>query len=599
MSAATLNVGGSVFVVGAETIAQLPLLGQAVRDGGGGTVYVDSTPQVFMGLVGFLRTGTLPHGVTADAVASVAAQYGADELAARCRSLQHLPEAIPLPVSQPAPVQQQIGIPVAVHPPVHPDARFTPQQGQYVPEYHNQGHYVPQYHTVLPEYIPGASAEWLAKQRGPPPTFHPDEMEASKMGVSLQGCLRFSTPPNLITTRTLLLKNESNHGDVVLTGIVVARTLGGGTFHAQDASGVSQRANVMVVLPPGASYPVTVSFMATALGRSASWIMFSIYTPSCCFRVGQEGIADVRHSSLDVDAVPYRPIALRALFDTEPVQTFPSVPPPIAPSWRAADRVATYTLPDVYRHLPSYGPELVDGPLTDASQTASWWHTLLWLEEAAAVRDMGLFDLSGVQAHTCPMPQQQLMSNLRPSGRAICCVRINVPGLPERRPHLCVGDALKLRPTKNAGQEFQGYVYTVEATAKPPHVVVGVNSALAGPAFSGAGHTVPEFHVRFFVRRNRLRRCHAAVDAVQQGEGPVLPPLRSGLRPQAALPPSVMGDSRPALPSDEVAGLNIEQQHGVGEIVRRGYGLQPFLVYGPPGTGKTRVVIAAARLVVE
>eukprot|EP01062_Namystynia_karyoxenos_P074491 TRINITY_DN713_c0_g4_i1.p1 TRINITY_DN713_c0_g4~~TRINITY_DN713_c0_g4_i1.p1 ORF type:complete len:1116 (+),score=261.22 TRINITY_DN713_c0_g4_i1:74-3421(+) len=445
--------------------------------------------------------------------------------------------------------------------------------------------------------LPGCSVqatEWLANLQKPPAVIEPTELAADKGFVHIYGELRFGAHTALRAPVQLQLTAcNSGMREVKLAGVVVCPGQGEpSAFRCHDPLGVSNaQTPKLVAIPPGGMYSVSVECRAQLAGRHAAWVVFSFLEPQFSFRIGREATAEIAPSRLDGDAEPFCPLALRGLFDIPAMDVRRGHPPPLPPSWQDARQDDEHWVPDEIMHLPSFGTELLDGslpararqhlaPLFDGRPGGpAWWRALLWLEEAASQRDMRMFDLYRVQLRHCkhcPVPEATLTV---PVTMAI----VAVPGLPERRPHLCYGDQVWVRPADNISVEWLGHIYGVRPTGRDPHVVIGFESSF--------GTMAPQqmFHVRFAGRRTKLRRCHAAVVAAAHQQGPPLYGVPAAPRPAEE------GPERPLDPCPGGTELNEEQIAGVRAICTDEPGQEPYLVYGPPGTGKTRVIVEAAR----
>eukprot|EP01065_Artemidia_motanka_P018234 TRINITY_DN21556_c0_g1_i3.p1 TRINITY_DN21556_c0_g1~~TRINITY_DN21556_c0_g1_i3.p1 ORF type:complete len:1065 (+),score=256.13 TRINITY_DN21556_c0_g1_i3:132-3326(+) len=557
------------------------MLDQAVAHSApGGVTFVDGDPQSVMFLLRYARTGVLPDATVAAAtlrqIESDATLYEVPEVARHCRAILETGSQASGPPSRAAPADASLdAIPVARQAePVLP----SPVQAATLP--HSMRYSLMEIAAGRP--APDASTNLAA------------------VGVVVSGRLEFGRiSPGSVPAMTLDVKNVSR-GWMVLAQVSVEPRAGEqDAFTAQHYFGGAQ---CPVQLPPAStycpSYQVTVHCQARGLGQHCGAVVLSFVSPSAGpFQVRAPASAEVSPGFLDVDAEPFRSVALQQLFDTQAVpHTVPE--PPLPPSWTSVNN----SVPAAVARLRSAGdnviherPESVKdllAPIHDpaGTRTEKWWETLLWLEEAAASRDMVLFDMHWVPvtgAASCPVPLQSLTFK-------VCLVHLTVPGLPERRPHICYGDGIRLREVNSTDHEWLGWVFGVRPTADSPHVVVGLSSDFA-EAFLKPHTSQPAFYVRFCGRRSRLRRCHAAVAAADRGEGPVIPPL-SATRiswESAAIPRDIA--QRPAVEADEAESLNEEQSRGVADILAKQPSTPPYLVYGPPGTGKTRVVVAAAR----
>ncbi|KAG8978724.1 hypothetical protein FRC05_009997 [Tulasnella sp. 425] len=220
--------------------------------------------------------------------------------------------------------------------------------------------------------------------------------------------------------------------------------------------------------------------------------------------------------------------------------------------------------------------EIVPSGLVHATYT-DFWQILLWLEEYQANKDMENYDQKDTQFSVrlrrnylyVPVISTQWLMPISPFAAVrnpppwssnlnlLTTVKVEVPGLAERRPSVIIGDSVLARPTNYpVGRWFRGYVHGIQQT----NVVLGFHPSFDYPP----GQNI---NVEFELNRSLLRRMHWA--------------MRSEYCPRSTLFPC---------PGDVFAqGLAAPSQHDA--IAMLPPGAIPFIIFGPPGTGKTVTLV--------
>lgn len=191
---------------------------------------------------------------------------------------------------------------------------------------------------------------------------------------------------------------------------------------------------------------------------------------------------------------------------------------------------------------------------------------------------------------------------------AYALLMINVPGLPEGRPALTIGDWVHLRNGTNPLQEV---VAVVASTERSTAFLLPANSfwtaelkeALACSPQGGAVHCKefdPFTSVRFAFDRRPLMHMRGALIATASmaHSARLLPSLDGsdatdpGMQPVLADVTS-LAETLPCM-SRSGERLNAEQRLAVAAVVLGAGRPSPYAVWGPPGTGKTVTLVACA-----
>lgn len=156
-------------------------------------------------------------------------------------------------------------------------------------------------------------------------------------------------------------------------------------------------------------------------------------------------------------------------------------------------------------------------------------------------------------------------------------LKLNVPGLQEKRPSVLYGDRVYVT-LPNRQEEFSGFVHGVEQSS----VLLKFHKDFHRDYVNGL-----KCAVRFSFNRSSLRRIY---DGIILNTNPVLQfPWR---------------DTRNAFQDLKVRCMNFndklndEQRLSVVKILNMRNG-QPFVIFGPPGTGKTMTVVEAIKNVLH
>ena len=394
-----------------------------------------------------------------------------------------------------------------------------------------------------------------------------------------------------------------------------------------------------VLIPPGGAYEVTVRLHCApkdAGGVLAAWLLATLVplaahtdAPAAAplvlgRRVAAALLSDAHAAAIracfafNPDARPFRPAALRAVFDT-PASAFSAslVADPLALLPCAVQAC-------LHAGMTALVPVAEDGA-GDGGDDATDAHTplgmallehrrlrvafrvlsrLLRLEESAQTRAMRAYDLYGVTLSAVPFDS----SNLQSINREQRLFALSVPGLAENRPAVSVGDVVHLRGVAAPGA---AEVAASVATTRPRDacVVLALNSnvmALLGARPDADSLAV---HARFALDRTLFARTSAALlTELGAAAARVAAMSVTGSTPAVGARPSLLPDMRPpafvprappcaaeTLAPRRGPPLNEEQTDAVLSVLNGHADGAPHVLYGPPGTGKTLTVVEAAR----
>ncbi|KAG6846754.1 hypothetical protein H0H93_012093 [Arthromyces matolae] len=162
-------------------------------------------------------------------------------------------------------------------------------------------------------------------------------------------------------------------------------------------------------------------------------------------------------------------------------------------------------------------------------------------------------------------------------------IRLEVPGLAEKRPSVLVGDRILVQAKESSqGHWYEGGVHAV----RKEEVTLRFNQSFKR---SSTGQL---YNVRFKLNRYPIRRQHQALDAAFSEER-VLFPERKHLLIHTPPPPAAIRLFNPLI------GKNAPQLQAVTSIIKLPPGSPPFVIFGPPGTGKTITAVEAIRQVLK
>jgi helicase MOV-10 len=213
-------------------------------------------------------------------------------------------------------------------------------------------------------------------------------------------------------------------------------------------------------------------------------------------------------------------------------------------------------------------------------------HNLLWIEEAAEIKNMRRFDLPSVQFVAEMQYLFHGISELMPPDAKI--FGFTVAGLAERRPSVLVGDRLFAWDAEcETDYEYEGWVCKVTADT----VYTRFNRSFEQVAIGRP------FHVRFEYDRLQMRCKHRAVDHCPVDLlWPKPDAHRAALDHGLSLPgrePTIPADGQP---------VDTYQSAAICAIVRRRSLLEsghvsqaPFLLRGSFGCGKTHTLVECVR----
>ncbi|KAJ9473412.1 putative RNA helicase SDE3 [Diplonema papillatum] len=312
-------------------------------------------------------------------------------------------------------------------------------------------------------------------------------------------------------------------------------------------------------------------------------------------------------SRLNAAASTFVPSALKRAFDEPAREVIQATPPAIPPSYsnrawtQALDSKAAPVADAAFfdrRALAAF--PVLSEPLSAANYVRRF-EALLWVEEARMTEEIKSFDLYHTRLAFAPAGGEAADGGPCDNVRLL----LDIPGLHEQRPGLLYGDMVWVKDSKDPAREWTAYIEDTHANrpaaggAVPPGpvsaVLLTINASFAEeyPSLAGAA-----FHVRFGIRRTKLRRMHAAL-AMVAAAGAAGTGVRLFPGPSQFPPPEVAGAAAFDF-FDE--NLNAEQTKAVGDIVRRTGWLgaaNPYVIFGPPGTGKTLTIIEATKQVLS
>jgi helicase MOV-10 len=183
-------------------------------------------------------------------------------------------------------------------------------------------------------------------------------------------------------------------------------------------------------------------------------------------------------------------------------------------------------------------------------------------------------------------------------------VYLNVPGVAENRPLVCIGDLVRFRfgNVEVIGEVGEVSIKTENVMFFLP-IPYDMNlcpeffQALMYPKNKVFYHDDPNigrFDVRFGLFGSRahdvfketaLSASSKSIDQVMRVMAPT--PFLDKIQKKSV--------RRPQIGISEWANtLNMEQKHAVFDILRKNHGQAPYCIYGPPGTGKTMTVVESA-----
>lgn len=426
-------------------------------------------------------------------------------------------------------------------------------------------------------------------QSAPPPTQTADEAtqrvneqrrqhESDRGGVSVGLlALQGTQPPGSTQTATVSIENSTD-GIVQLLSVVATRARFRGDLRSVEVLPMS--------LPPHAEGSVTVTcHPVMPQGVLRTVLLFDFGPEIQIARYVEVIITDPADDELRARTPfvrrrrrPRRELG-EALLEgdrpqgsqvqwTEPLERYP-IPQLIKDGdWRLSDGRATVQQVEQLQ---------LSQPLSPENYSARF-HTLLWLEERQMERDIRSFDIDDAV--------------LVPSGRGF--LKLNVPGLAEKRPSVLRGDHLFARAL---GQLWKGWVHRVERE----DVLIKFHRRLPAHARLSA-------EISFSFARTQLQIAHRAVQQTDDWRH---------VRSHVLFPRPLDGDYVPDSAAhwqtglDLAAGisaarwhngsLNDEQRVAVASMVEVSDGdvRAPFVLFGPPGTGKTITVVEAIKQIAD
>lgn len=221
-----------------------------------------------------------------------------------------------------------------------------------------------------------------------------------------------------------------------------------------------------------------------------------------------------------------------------------------------------------------------EGGVTPANHNALF-HELLMAEEAAETFELQKYDIVGDKAVMRHTPSREML-------------RLDVPGLAEKRPSVRVGD--KIIAHDKAGI-YEGFVHQVEEKA--------VLLKFSKKRMSGWNSPVRFDRIEFKLSRVGIRVRHRGLDD-GTGASDAPPHVQSLIFPSGTDRSSASKrtkkkrkrDEENAPPEREASraplfndSLDQEQRDAMAMAMRDGEHRAPYVIFGPPGTGKTSTIV--------
>ena len=196
-----------------------------------------------------------------------------------------------------------------------------------------------------------------------------------------------------------------------------------------------------------------------------------------------------------------------------------------------------------------------------------WFQVQLWINEVEREMNLRYFHQKGVS----------LSRDDSNYGSCIELIKLDVPGIIEKRPNVMVGDSIFIRHKETEMPVYEGIVHRVfEET-----LFLGF-----GDAFTDVFDENDLYDVQFWFNRVPLIRSHLALKHANKLQHILFPrpptkPLPKNLPPLQFFDPCINN--------------NKEQSQAVTAIVHNYSGQAPYILFGPPGTGKTLTMVEAIK----
>nr|XP_040019755.1 RNA helicase Mov10l1 [Gasterosteus aculeatus aculeatus] len=363
-----------------------------------------------------------------------------------------------------------------------------------------------------------------------------------------------------------------------------------------------------VDISPGERLPIVVACKAKILGSCAELLLLHFSS----FTIGRrlEVTVGSKEENLLLPSVTYSSRDVR-LVSTVPSNVVTVSAPKCAqrPTRRRLPNfLSNYPLPTALRDCVEAENDVLAvqpclGEVLSASNMRQRFSVLLWLEELHAEKEMREFTIIGALL-----------------GKGGTYLHLEVLGLAEGRPSLCIGDQIILKKPQTGGRvvEYVGYV----AEINDENVSLRVHSDFQ------RSYLGEPLDVEFPYNRLTMRRCHNALEHTKHFSE-ILFPCRVTVKtsqwtakwidepdPDNEVPPipngkdsSLSGDvmskatqtkdgSVPSKPVPSMGHffnpvLNPPQREAVKRILAGECRPLPYVLFGPPGTGKTITLIEA------
>jgi hypothetical protein len=435
-------------------------------------------------------------------------------------------------------------------------------------------------------------------------------------------------PPARVLHRALRLRNTSR-APALLTSLRLEPSDGPFSVHDDftlSSSSASPHAPAGVLLPPGGEYELTLTLTCApgdAGGVVAAWLLATLAhaapADARAFVIGRRITAAVLSDAhvaavracfaFNPDAKPFIPASLRRVFDAPATHFLASHAHAAAlGAWMHSAVTALTPVCEEEQGDAAGAYAAAPEALRRGMRALS---RLLRLEEAAQTRALRSYDLHSAQLTL--MPADVRPGKSRKGLPPLFALR--VPGLPEARPALSVGDFVHLRaPAAPGFAEVAACVHSVQLRDATVHLALSQQCITAlGGVHNSRKLTV---HARFTLDRALFGRASEAMHAELAAAAAVAtetaafasapvqlqlppPPLpRPALLPAMRPPP--FAQRSPPLTRQQLAPrvgppMNEEQADAVLCVLNGHADGAPHVLYGPPGTGKTLTVVEAAR----
>ncbi|XP_050511315.1 putative helicase mov-10-B.1 isoform X2 [Diabrotica virgifera virgifera] len=219
-------------------------------------------------------------------------------------------------------------------------------------------------------------------------------------------------------------------------------------------------------------------------------------------------------------------------------------------------------------HLRELQRQMQPGEVT-RENFKKFWHNVLWIEEIGQTL--------GIQQYNMENVSLDLLDNE--------LLKLEVPGLAEKRPSLIVGDMVQIR----AHIDHTGYTGIIRRVTDSTVEIGNVNRELI-MIIESQSEVRDIYDVKFVLSRLSFERQHQGVDQVSaNGLLPCIFPSHDA---------TLRGRQTERIINDgeflnQTIARNQEQKTAVRNILNATSVPYPYIVFGPPGTGKTVTIVEA------